>query len=227
MAITNIIQIVSGIMISIGGASGIIIGVSKWLSKLIADKQLIKLEQKSDLQLEKYKNELNIELIKLQTINQKMLNITNVINQKEYEIYIDLWDNLILCIQQVLMLYPILERVPTEESAKKAFQKQKYDRTEPVFNKFVTDIEKYAPFYKKDIYDNLILIESDCRKIIKYFIKYEFDIKDSPIYYRIKDKEMPSEIFSEISEINEHITTTKKILCEQLRNYLTNICINS
>lgn len=83
MDINNVVKIVSGIIISIGGSGVIVWFFVRLSANTLADNYKKKVEHEFERKLEGYKNQL--EILRASTLKY---------NDKQFELYIDLWKNL-------------------------------------------------------------------------------------------------------------------------------------
>lgn len=74
----DIINLMSIIIVSAGGAGGIILGLSNWIGKIWMDKFAEKHRVKYEKELEVYRTELNVRLNKFDKLEEKALYISKV-----------------------------------------------------------------------------------------------------------------------------------------------------
>lgn len=87
----------------------------------------------------------------------------------------------------------------------------------------MTCIDKYAPFYQEDYYNDLNKIKKACFFIGDMFFMYEFDVKYNESFRGCRDLKIKTEERKEIMEKEDDILKIKKELLEKIRNYLNGL----
>src|SRR5680860_1855995 len=120
-----VLTIVSSFVVSLGGASILIWALSSYLGKIWADKLLIKYKSEKDLEIEKYKNQLD-----------RLLSDYNRFSGKKFEIIQETWETLFTLVED-LKIYP---KNPEMNSARLAEHVQ-------IASKYLTIIKKNSLYF--------------------------------------------------------------------------------
>lgn len=220
----DIIEIISLIIVSVGGTGTIILGISSFIGKIWANKFAEKHRVKFEKDIENYKSEINTKLNKLDKIQEKALYISKVNYDNEYKIYMEIWPKLIKCSNDVFRLYPRgIEDVPIDEKELEMYKKKKYKNFCDSYNKFIDCIDKYAPFYQEEYYDCLNKIKEHCFRIADTYKMYEFDVKYNLSFAGCRDLKLKAEERKEIFEREEEILKLKGELLIKIRTYLNGL----
>lgn len=86
----NIINTVATIIVSMGGMGIIVLGLSRYIGGIIANKIGDKYKNKLDKDLEEYRSKINERLNKLDKIEEKALYISKVNYENEFKIYMEI-----------------------------------------------------------------------------------------------------------------------------------------
>lgn len=152
----NIVNVLSIVIVSVGGTGAIILGISSWIGKILLNRFAEKYKSKYEKEIESYKGEIDAKLNKLDKIEEKALYITKVNYDNEYKIYMEIWPKLINCVNSTIRLYPRgIEDVPIDEKELENYKRDKYKEFVNNYMEFYNCIEKYAPFYKEEFYNIL------------------------------------------------------------------------
>lgn len=116
-----------------------------------------------------------------------------------------------------------IENVPIDKEELKKYKENKYEEFRDSFNEFVLYIDKYAPFYREEYYNDLILIKEECFSIGDMFFMYEFDVKYNDSFRGCRDLKMTTEEWREVKEKKDKIIKIKKELLEKIREYLNGL----
>lgn len=220
----NIINIIATIIVSIGGTGAIIVAISRYISNILAKRIEEKYKNKLDRELEEYKGKINEKLSKLDKIEEKALYISKFNYDNEFKIYMEIWPRLNECVIKTLRLYPRgIENVPLDKEGLEKYKENKYKEFCDCFNEFVTCIDKYAPFYQEDFYNDLNKIKEESFFIGNMFFMYEFEVKYNESFRGCRDLTIKPEERKEIMEKEANILQIKKELLEKIRNYLNGL----
>lgn len=220
----NAINIIATIIVSVGGTGVIIVAISKYIGNILAKRIEEKYKNKLDKELEDYKWKINEKLSKLDKIEEKALYISKFNYDNEFKIYMEIWPRLNECVTKTLRLYPRgIENVPLDKEELEKYKENKYKEFSDCFNEFVTCIDKYAPFYQEDYYNDLNKIKEACFFIGDMFFMYEFDVKYNESFRGCRDLTIKTEERKEIMEKEDNILKIKKELLEKIRNYLNGL----
>lgn len=220
----EIFEIVSAILISLGGGGTIIFALSSWLGKVWANKILENEKKEHQLEIENYKSQLSISLSKINSINERTLHIFKVQYDKEFDIYQDIWEKMYDCIVGTLNLYPVFEDVPVDNSEKEKWTKSKYHNFVNKYNLYSRTIDRYAPFYRDDFYQSFIAVRNGCSKIGNIFKHYNFDIKYNNTYAMVRNAQLTNEESKEVYiSIPEELEEKRRELQTKIHEYLKNL----
>lgn len=220
----EILNVISLIIVSVGGTGVVILGISSFIGKIWINKFADKYRVKYDKELENYKSEINLGLNKLDKIEEKALYISKVNYDNEYKIYMEIWPKLIECINSTLWLYPRgIENVPVDKKKLEKYKKGKYSEFREKYMEYNQCIEKYAPFYQVEFYNILKEIKEICFYIGDQYKMYEFDVKYNESFVACRDLKMSIEERKELDEKQKKLTKLREILLEKIRDYLNNL----
>ncbi len=122
------------------------------------------------------------------------------------------------------MLYPRgIEDIPIDKQQLEKYKEEKYNKFQNSFNEFSICIDKYAPFYQADYYNDLNLIRQDCFSIGNIFKMYEFDTKYNESFKGCRNLSMSIEERKKVTETEKKILNAKDELLIKIRNYLNNL----
>lgn len=223
---SEILKICSAIIASVGGASVIILWISKYISELISNIILDKVKAKYEKDLADYKSKIDTELNKVDKINDKALYISKYQFENEYKMYMEIWKNMRLCILHTLNLYPQgIENVPIDENAEKEFKKEKYRKFSDNYNLYSDSIDNYAPFYKEEFLNTFEKILKICKEIgIKYSM-YEIEPEYNISFASLKDTSLSIDELRKIHKKCDELLELKQHIQVEIRNYLDNMNI--
>ncbi|MFU0785251.1 MAG: hypothetical protein ACFWTP_02860 [Enterococcus gilvus] len=111
----------------------------------------IYLDFKKKVVLQEKQAEIENNLLEVQRKQDSVLFITNKQFEKEYEIYLELFDKLAELILRINGLFPGYEEIPRNEKRKKEYYKDKYFHCNNAYNALLKTQKKYGPFYQKNV----------------------------------------------------------------------------
>ena len=196
----NILNVVGGVLFSIGSASGILYAITKWYGNVIADKLSQKYAHQLSEELEKYKTILNRRLY----INQKHFDL-------ELSIYKDLMGGVIEMTESSYLLFPRMDMLPADKDAEIKVWKSRYEKATEQFNITSEVIFKNAPFIDKEIYNAILELRNKCRGQIISFQNFRIEQNN----YGHLDKENEN-----VWEVSTEIVEDRNKLIECIRAYL-------
>lgn len=213
-------------LISIGTSGAIIYFIAKQLSKLWIEKTLLKDRQKYIGELEGIKQEYQKELTALQYEFDESNHISITQYDKEFQIYQEIWRELINNQKDVDRLFKQAENLPDDHEEYKQFLLDKHSDFAKSFNAFSICMSEHAPFYSEDIKSKLEEYKTVCFEqginFSTYFINpinnksfqgFKIgDIKD-PDQYKdayINNPRKIGELATEVEQsIREHLASLK------------------
>jgi hypothetical protein len=217
----DIFKILGAILVGLGGSSVIILGLSSWLGKIWAERIFQKEKHKYDIEFQNYMYNIDKEMQRLKTIDEKALYITKIQYEKEFEIYQNIWKALNECVRVTKNLYPKYEDSPTNEAELEEYNNKKYKAYVEKFNNFSNIISSNAPFYQESFYNNLISLRIKCNQFGDIFKTYVFDVKYSETFRMCRDLKISKEEWNEVYvTLPEEIDEMEYKLQNDIRQYL-------
>lgn len=210
----EVFEIAGAIIASVGGAGIIIIALSNYIGKIVANKIFEKEKAKYTKEIEKYKNELLKELERIKVLNEKSIFVSNLHFEKEFQIYLELWENLFNVINATDMLFPKIDIHSQEEEQKELSERHKLFTEN--YNSYSKTIIKYAPFYSKDMYIKFDMIKTLCEEQHTNFCIQKLNCTADELKIKLSE-------LRKIEEISKEIKLGKDSLQDSIRSYLTRI----
>lgn len=223
MTLQEICATATAVILSLGGGSAIVVGVSSWLGKVWANHILEDEKAKHQKEIEGYKSELQKELERLNAIQDKALYISKVQYDNEYRIYQEIWQKLHKCTVASVRLYPGYEEMPTDKEELKKYQEGKYNNFVDHYNGFTAAIEEHAPFYRDDFYTAFAGIRETCHEMGVIFKQEEFDKKYNATFAALRNEPMSAEDRRRTRELRAEISKKKEQLAKDIREYLLSL----
>ena len=199
------------------GSSGAILFIPKLYLDYKKQKRLQEDQLQDNKVLQEEQHRLNIKLSELKTKQDSIIFMTNRQYEKEFEIYLEIFQSIGNC--QRLLLKEIDAFALLNEDVEQS--KLLMEEVSKEFKKEIHELnflnKRYAPFMKKSV--NIIMNELiiEFRSVLEE-IESEYGVSDINIYFCVENKES-NKIGIWIKRINEHI----KILENDIRNYLNKI----
>ncbi len=217
----EVFTILGAVITGIGGSSVIILGLSSWLGKVWANRIFEKEKVKYGKELEGFKGDINKELQRLRTLDDKALHITKIQYEKEFKIYQEIWKALVEVVWATTRLYPTYEQAPTKEDELEEFNKKKYEEYVDKYNEYLHIINFNAPFYQEEFYKGLIEIRDKCIEIGTIFKEYNFDVKYNATFALCRDAKIePDEKKKVYITLPKEIHELKDGIEKGIRDYL-------
>jgi len=203
----QIFEIAFAVIMSIGGAGIFLVGLSSWLGKIWANRILGKEKLEHQKVIEEYKSKLETELSKVYTRNENATYITKAQFDKEFEIYINIWNKLNMCAKYVLMFNLTIPTV-LSSNGDKTKTTEIYEKM--LFNYISADkdfteaIENNMPFYEKEFFDCFMSLKNKCSQASQYFLQNNVD---------------------DLKNLQAQIKDDKNMIAESINKYLKNLRI--
>ena len=160
-AITGLQQIITYIVMALGGSAALTVCIVKWGSKVIAEIIYKKIGHNFSIELEQYKQELQQQTNRANALLDRIQHISEAQFDKEFEIYIGVWERLTNCHQAYEKLIKNYIGEPTGTSNDLLHQiNEDLGVFFQVLEQYKIYVHKYAPFYRKDFYDAFSNIEN-------------------------------------------------------------------
>ena len=163
MKITEVLQIASAIIISIGGTSAIIAGISKFLANKIAERLSAKYQLKLDEELEKYKSRLN-----------RKNYVSQVRFDKEFSVYTDMSEKAISAVFSTAKIIDLLN----SDKSPSSFETQKKDIVDK-YNVANKALQQYASFMDEGIYDLYKDMFCKFRMLFNFYTYWECTVNNN------------------------------------------------
>lgn len=112
---TDFLELIGALLVSIGGASVVIVGLSKWFGEFMSQRLLDRYNNKHETELEGIKTKYQKELESTKTDLEKAKSLYLRYTEKQFELYNDLWKVLLYTKQQADSLWEKAspERIPS------------------------------------------------------------------------------------------------------------------
>ncbi len=203
----NVGAIVTGIMLSVGTASGIIYAIVKWCSEVMADKLSQKYAKQLSEELEKYKAKLD-----------KRKYISNKKFEVELSIYRDLVKAIVDMTEAAYLLFPALDYLPPNKDEERKVLIDRYNRSIDKYNSASEILFKNAPFINESIYQKCLELRNDCREHIHYANIFRI-VPDAD-----KNRSQMSEKYHECWRVSDEVIVEKRTqFITELRKYLDSL----
>lgn len=166
---TKVQEIWLFIVAALGGSSVLTACVIRKGASFLSDVFLKGVEIKYEQIIEKYKAQLERETNKLNALTSKILHVAESQYDKEFEIYLNIWDALTDCRKG---LNSVIEKIDLDRPAY-AYEDQRSILNDclkaylELYVAYENKVDKYAPFYKKNFYEKLINIKKEFLEIIQ------------------------------------------------------------
>lgn len=220
----QIFEVAGSILVSLGGGSVIVLGLSSWLGKVWANRILENEKKAHQLEIENYKSQLAISLEQIKSLNDKALYISKVQYDKEFQIYQDIWEKLHDCIVETLDLCSKVQSSPVDNDEKEKWIQDKYSKFVVKYNEYSRTIDRYAPFYREDFYQSFVSIRNSCATVGRDFKTYILDAEYGMAYFQQTHKLMPDHEFEEVyNKISQELEVNKNKLKNQIHEYLKSL----
>ena len=149
------------ILSAVGGGAVLTAGIIKWSSGLISDSIQKRIETNHQKELEKYKHDLDEQTSRARMLLDRISHVSAKQYDKEFEIYLGVWDDMIKCRQSLLDLFNTFLGQPAFDfEAQKSLIKEKLDKYTTAYSNFSNTILKHAPFYEDQFYNAFINISN-------------------------------------------------------------------
>lgn len=188
-----------------GGASFIIV-----IIKIIVDYFV-----KSDLTKQQEESAKEIELLKDKLGSRAF--ISNMQYQKEFDIYLELFDKVSKTMAYTSSLMPILDSVPEDEMEAKEMYQRRYKSYVESLNDLKLTRMKYAPFYDEKV--NKLILEMIRKSAKQGFYFTEVHFNDHGLSLRGEERMAAyGGIEKEMGKLQDQIEL-------EVRNYLKNLIV--
>ena len=188
-------EIFAVIMGSLGGVSVVLTGLIAYFG---------------NLRLEKYRADLQVANVKIQSLSDTSSHISKTQFDKEFTIYQEIWVLLVDLRSKTLSLRPVMDIVDPNESEEERTQRRLNEFGES-FNLFRDAIENSRPFYAHIVYEALNVVFGLC---------YEESVE-----YQHKDPGWKKEYWEKSRENNKKIVGAIDACCEKIRERIGSLAV--
>lgn len=223
----EILGVVAGIILSFGGASAIIVAISKWLGGIVAnsiiqknqtkyDKELEEIKTKYQKEIEEYKNQLNIACEEIKRKNTEVIYVT----EKQFDIEIaliqELTEKAFALDMKTRALYPVGELAFLPKKGTQERKKYNLDiatAATSARNSFIQALGKSRVFIDESIYEKYCEFQRICGVQYVYFFEKEIDRQP---YFDDEHKEC-CERTRQLAALNKEISAELKEYLQKLK----------
>lgn len=202
MNFSDFIKIALLFILSSCSFGGIVVGVIKFCSNIIAERLSKKYDLKLQKEIERYKESL-----------EKSNYVSKVKFDLEIKIYKDLCSSLFAAKESVLLLFPYTDSIPPDKDSQMKMWKERYSQAATDYNSYCESMSSNAAFIPEDIYNGFEEIQKLFNTQINWF-KISGKLEAGKIIHGSIDDEKG------IYARNEEIDKKRKILILKLREYL-------
>lgn len=214
MSWEDVFKVLTAALLSAGGAGGLILLISKFLSKAMFERYM-----------EKVKNDYDIELTELKAEKDSLVFTSNMQYEKEFQIYQEVWASFFDCLIVTNSLYPSgLHFQPLVKEELKKFQEDKFHKWATSYNELLNKMSHYEPFMRNEIYEKL----NETRKVmveVGSIFEHEELLKyKTPTYAMVQNERMDSKTYQYVwSESHTKLEKLKNETKELLQIYLESL----
>ena len=205
MNVVDLFKIALLVIVTSTGFGGVIIGIVKFCSNIIADRLAKKYDLKLQKEIETYK-----ELL------MKSNYVSKVRFDLEISIYKELCTSLFEMKESVLLLFPLIDSMPEDKDKQKSIWIERYQNATKDYNHYCELISGNASFIPEDLYWAFEEIQKLCLEQINWFRISEKGINGQTKNISIDDEK-------KLYERNDEINDKRKKIIIKLRNYLSNL----
>ncbi len=221
MTIESFLSKLGEIVLYFGGASVVFAGLGNYFGKIWATHLMAKETAKFEKDLQDQKYLIEKKLKEIEALKDMKLHISKAQYDNEYKIYVELWVSLNSCVNKTITLYPAgIYNTPVDPAEHFKYQCEKNDEWVDVYNDFLNCVRKYAPFYKKEFYDQFEILVKKCRDLHTIFNENEIQKKINVSYTLVKDNPITHDEWKEIMRLRNEIGEFRNKLVDIIRDYL-------
>lgn len=174
----DIWKIILSAVASVGGASVIIIAVTKRLSEFLSERMLKKYQGELDKEIESYKRDLEIEIEKVKSQNEHVKYVSQRQFDAEFTAYEKIFDCMFKFSVYTRQLYPSFEWLITDKDKRKEVYTQRLGDFRDAFNTFSETVEVNAPFMPKELYDMFVKMRGLANEIAMNYEEIRIEDKE-------------------------------------------------
>lgn len=157
-------EYLGAIILSAGGTGVVIIALSSFIGRIWANRFMESQKGKITKDIERYKQELDVELKRLTALQDKATYVSKTLYDKEFEIYLTMWDKLIELSFVTYDLFAVYVSFPEDVTEYYKYRVDKYNKYSSVYNDYISYLRKNGPFL-----DQIIeVFFSEYREVCEY-----------------------------------------------------------
>jgi hypothetical protein len=141
-------------------SNGLLTNILKSMYDRDTQKEMLSLNRELQKEISDDNKKVQNELIKL----TKKLEASNIVHkvqfEKEFNIYVEIWEKLFKAKVSTTSLYPKHDKLPLNLEEREDEYARRYNKFAKDYNDFSEVIIKYMPFYNEIIYNKLIRIRN-------------------------------------------------------------------
>lgn len=216
---SELLKIITSIIVGLGGGATIIYKLSSYLGKLWSERFMQKKKQEFEKELEAYKKDLSLEVEEYKTKADELTYISRIQFETEYEIYQKIFETLFDFSSASSNLFPMFDQIPQDKNERKKEYIKRYKFYVESFNDFSRTLETNAPFIPKDIYMKFVDARNDADKIACMFPEIRIQADEM---FSEDDAKIAHENYKKTLEFNKKISTIK----DDVREYLSKLKVS-
>ena len=202
---TDILKIVSGVIVALGGGGFIVAGLSSWLGKVWANRLMAEEKAKYEKELERLAKQLE----RKNYVSKVRFDAEFAIYQELSKVFFD-----VVVAQNDLFTYYQLDVTLPDKAAQQELCKKRYETARLAYNSAIASLHKNSPFIDKDFFECFNDILRDIKR--QLFNYPSFYVADDAAETKRECKKLFDECSQKTNEIDERM----KNLCADLREYL-------
>ena len=200
--------------------------VSALVSTLIVEFYKKNKDLDNEKKIKEIEHKYEVELTKLQIKTDTLTFISNTQYEKEFQIYMEVWEAMDECIRYTNMLYPQFEYAPSKSDKEEylKFCQDKYEKFATAYNTYLKCMKKYEPFYEEKICENFSNLLSVCCEVGDIFRDEEIMKYTSPTFMFVQNEPMLKEDKQFVrKDSKEQIKELRQELKHDIKDYLNNL----
>lgn len=201
------VEIFNDILILLGGATIVLSALFGLIGKLLISRATEEIKHSFQIKVAALQSDLAKTNKKLDAELQRAIYIDKAQFDYEFQIYRDVWNNLVDLQAATLNLRPVFDYIDPAQSKEDRMQERLSAFIEP-FNKFLSTVEKNKPFYSPSVYASLSNILKLCR--------------DERIDFEYIERSK-KEYFEEAKKNREDILKSINQACEEIRGRINEV----
>jgi hypothetical protein len=158
----DVIKIVLTAIASFGGGGAIVWAFSGWLGKLWANRLMQSEKEKFEREMSVRRSQFEKELEELKNQYRKKEFVHRIQFEKEFQIYVELWDALIKVHNTAVRLRPVFK--PATGRTEVEWYNDALKEFGEAYQGYATVLHSHKPFIAKEVYDGCVSIRDIAHK---------------------------------------------------------------